>query len=159
MCYTLSISNIVPNNYLVRDPPDDPDLRVDDPPDERIVELPDERIVELLDERIVELLDDRIVEFVLEGRTDVLVERDTDGAAVLREGLVAVDVLRIVVLVEREGAVTDVLVRAVRVAVVVVAVRVAVVVVAVRVAVLALGRRDVVLRTLELPYVRFIDDV
>ena len=130
-------------DYLVREPPDDPERMVLEPPEERIVEL-DERIEPpALEERIVELLDERIEEVALEERTGVVVDRDTDGA-VLREGLVVVEV-RTVVFVERTGAAADVLVR-------VVALRVAaVVVVAVRVAVVA-----EVARTLELPKVRFI---
>jgi hypothetical protein len=139
-------------DYLVREPPDDPERMVLEPPEERIVEL-DERIEPpALEERIVELLDERIEEVALEERTGVVVDRDTDGA-VLREGLVVVEV-RTVVFVERTGAAADVLVRvvALRVAEDVVALRVAaVVVVAVRVAVVA-----EVARTLELPKVRFI---
>lgn len=128
-------------DYLVREPPDDPERMVLEPPEERIVEL-DERIEEpTLDGRTVDVLDERIVEFVLEERTGVLVERITDGVA-LREGLVAVEV-RTVVFVERTGVATDVFrVVAVRVDVEVVAERVALVV--------------EVPRTLVLPKVRFI---
>ena len=128
-------------DYLVREPPDDPERMVLEPPEERIVEL-DERIEEpTLDGHTVDVLDERIVEFVLEERTGVLVERITDGVA-LREGLVAVEV-RTVVFVERTGVATDVFrVVAVRVDVEVVAERVALVV--------------EVPRTLVLPKVRFI---
>jgi len=140
-------------DYLVREPPDDPERMVLEPLEERIVE-PDERIEEpTLDGRTVDVLDERIVEFVLEERTGVLVERITDGVA-LREGLVAVEV-RTVVFVERTGATVDVLVRvvALRVAVDVVALRVAAAVVVVAVRVAVVGE---VARTLELPKVRFI---
>ena len=160
----------MPNDYLVREAPDDPD-RVLEPPEERIEPELDERIEEpTLDERIEDVLDERIVEDVPEERVDELVERVTDGV-VLREGLVVV--VRTVVLVEREGVVADVFVRvvltlrvavgaavarvavaAVRVAVPrVAAERVAVDVEATRVAVevLAIRPEVVAVRTLELP--------
>jgi hypothetical protein len=166
LCATLySVSNIVPNDYLVREAPDDPD-RVLEPPEERIEPELDERIEEpTLDERTEDVLDERIVEDVPEERVDELVERVTDGV-VLREGLVVV--VRTVVLVEREGMVADVFVRVVRVVAVVAAERVVAVVAAERVVVVVaaervvavvLGRLTLVARTLELPYVRFIDDV
>ena len=161
-CYTLLLSNIVPNDYLVRDPPEEPVLVVVEPLDERIEEPALEERVDdpALEERTAELLEERIIEFVLEERTEVLFERDTDGAA-LRDGLVAVEVVRTTVLVEREGVDTDVLVRvavAVRVAVVA-PVRVAVVVAALRVAVVAVRLDVAAERTFELPKVRFIEDV
>ena len=169
-CYTLLLSNIVPNDYLVRDPPEEPALVVVVPLDERIEEPALEERVDdpALEERTAELLEERIIEFVLEERTEVLFERDTDGAA-LRDGLVAVEVVRTTVLVEREGVDTDVLVRVavavrvavvapVRVAVVVAALRVAVVVAALRVAVVAVRLDVAAERTFELPKVRFIED-
>ena len=114
-----------------------------------------------------------MVEFILlDERTEVLEERETVGDAV-RIGVAAVEVGRTVVVVEREGVTTEVLVRVVltlrvavgaavaRVAVVAVRVavprvaaeRVAVDVEATRVAVevLAIRPEVVAVRTLELP--------
>lgn len=141
-------------DYLVREPPDDPERMVLEPPEERI-ELP--------------ALEERMVEFILlDERTEVLEERETVGAAV-RIGVAVVEVGRTVVVVEREGVATEVLVRVVltlrvavgaavaRVAVVAVprvaAERVAVDVEATRVAVevLAIRPEVVAVRTLELP--------
>ena len=159
-------------DYLVREPPDDPERMVLEPPEERIVE-PDERIE-------LPALEERMVEFILlDERTEVLEERETVGAAV-RIGVAVVEVGRTVVVVEREGVATEVLVRVVltlrvavgaavaRVAVVAVRVavprvaaeRVAVDVEATRVAVevLAIRPEVVAVRTFELPYVRFIED-
>jgi hypothetical protein len=151
-------------DYLVREPPDDPERMVLEPPEERIVEL---------DERIEPpALEERIVEFILlDERTEVLEERETIGV-VLRD-VVAVELVRTVVVVEREGVASEVLVRVVltlrvavgaavaRVAVVAVRVavprvaaeRVAVDVEATRVAVevLAIRPEVVAVRTLELP--------
>ena len=166
LCATLySVSNIVPNDYLVREVPDDPD---------RVLEPPEERIEPELDERIeLPALEERMVEFILlDERTEVLEERETVGAAV-RIGVAVVEVGRTVVVVEREGVATEVLVRVVltlrvavgaavaRVAVVAVRVavprvaaeRVAVDVEATRVAVevLAIRPEVVAVRTLELP--------
>ena len=152
-------------DYLVREPPDDPERMVLEPPEERIVE-PDERIE-------LPALEERMVEFILlDERTEVLEERETVGAAV-RIGVAVVEVGRTVVVVEREGVATEVLVRVVltlrvavgaavaRVAVVAVRVavprvaaeRVAVDVEATRVAVevLAIRPEVVAVRTLELP--------
>ena len=157
-------------DYLVRVPPDDPERMVLEPPEERIVE-PDERIE-------LPALEERMVEFILlDERTEVLEERETVGA-VVRIGVAAVEVGRTVVVVEREGVATEVLVWVVltlrvavgasvaRVAVVAVRVavprvaaervaaeRVAVDVEATRVAVevLAIRPEVVAVRTLELP--------
>ena len=126
-------------DYLVREPPDDPQRMVLEPPEERIVE-PDERIE-------LPALEERMVEFILlDERTEVLEERETVGTAV-RIGVAVVEVGRTVVVVEREGVATEVLVR------VVLTLRVAVGASLARVAVevLAIRPEVVAVRTLELP--------